>query len=403
MKDPIQKAMKDAYKEGTFSQTKKIETLQKVQRKQRTVWSFSLTVLTTCCVMLLLFFLVKDSPQITQTVSSKSRASIEHIYMERWQQFSAVVASDFEKQARIQYLSTSDWSLQQATLGEKDGRILAELLQHMTFIVGDASTQVIFPEITTFEQLTEQAPTLIKKLEKAYGARNVSKLGESQLPNMEIFYMDFWQIIGTLALYSAIMYFLYSNWRKKRNYYFAAFQVVVLLFMLYSFVKPPLMVVATDEEELLEQSLNSYKDFMGEWTDVSEAEIVKIEKYGNQLVVLIDAGDGICILSNFFYIKERRGYLRQSTIWGRDDVLKIPSSVAVYEGDSAGNIFALPANHNIERIEIENVVTKETVSLNISKNKEGVYYLAIPVNMQGDDGQFTIHYYDRQGNLLEDN
>lgn len=60
----------------------------------------------------------------------------------------------------------------------ENGRLLAELLQHMTFIVGDASTEVEFPEITTFEQLTAQASDLIDKLEKTYGAWNIQKLGK---------------------------------------------------------------------------------------------------------------------------------------------------------------------------------------------------------------------------------
>ncbi|WP_107943014.1 hypothetical protein [Metasolibacillus fluoroglycofenilyticus] len=401
MKDPIQKAMKDAYKVGFFSQQKKLETLRRAQRKQKALWPFSLTVLTTCCVVFLLLFLVKGSPHMTETVGSKSIASIEQAYMERWQQFTTVVGSNFDTQARIQYLSASDWLLQQAILEEKNGRLLAELLQHMTFIVGDASTEVEFPEITTFEQLTAQASDLIDKLEKTYGAWNIQKLGENQLPNIEIFYMDFWRIIGKFALFSFFAYLLYSNWRRKRNYFFAIIQVTILLAIIISFMKPSNGQYAMNEQALFEQSVASYKEFMGEWVDVSEAKIVDTARFGEQLSILIDAGDNIYILSNFIYIKERRGYLRERTIWGRDDVLQIFLSSAVYEGDSTGNIFALPANHNIGRIEVENVMTKEIVTLNILTNEAGIYYFSIPVSMQSDDGYFAIHYYDQQGNLLK--
>ncbi|MEC1177557.1 hypothetical protein P9B03_03590 [Metasolibacillus meyeri] len=401
MKDPIQKAMKDTYKAGIFSDMKKLETLEKAQRKQGTFLPLSLTMLTTCCVMLVLFFLVKTPPDMTEISSYNDRVSMEQAYTERWEAFSNVVMSEFDEQARVQYLATSDWALQQALLEQEEGRVLAQLLEHMAFIVGNPSIQVEFPEVATFEQLTVQAPVLVEKLEKAHGVWNILKLGEKRLPNMEVFYMDFWRIIGNLILYSAIVYFLYSLWRKKRNPVFAVFQGIVVLVMLYSFVRPPVIQVVTSKEELLEQSLTSYKDFMGEWTGVSAAKVVDIEKFGEQLAVLVDVGDNIYILSNFIYVKERRGYLQERTIWGRDDILTARSS-AVYEGDAVGNIFALPANHNIGHIEIENDVAKESVFLNIPSNKTGIYYLATPVSIQGEDVDFTFHYYDKQGNLLNE-
>lgn len=390
--------MKDAYKTGAFSQAKKDETLVKVQRKRKPFFQLSLTLVVTCSVMLLLFFLVK-SPQ-TEIASHADRAAVEQAYMERWEAFSAVVASGFEEQERIQYLATSDWSLQQALLEQKDGRVLAQLLEHMVFIIGDAHTKVVFPKVMTFEQLTAQAPALLEKLEKVYGKWDIFKLGEQRLLDMEVFYMGFWEIIGNVILYSAIIYFLYQLWRKKRNPAFAVFQVIVVLVMLYNFVRPPLMEIATSEEELLAQSLVSYKEFMGEWTDVSSAEIVEIEQFGDHLMLLIDVGDDIYVFSSFTYMKDRKGYSHARTGWGREEnwVERLP---AIYEGDAIGYTFALHPNHNIGRIEIEHAVTKEKASLNIPTNEASIYYLATPRFMGNENEHFVFHYYDQQGHLLE--
>lgn len=392
--------MKDAYKTGAFSQAKKDETLVKVQRKRKhkPFLQLSLTLVVTCSVMLLLFFLVK-SPQ-TEIASHADRAALEQAYMERWEAFSAVVANSFEEQERIQYLATSDWSLQQALLEQKDGRVLAQLLQHMVFIVGDAHTKVEFPKVTTFDQLIAQAPTLVEKLEKVYGERDIFKLGEKRLLDMEILYMDFWEIVGNVILYSAIIYFLYKLWRKKRNPAFAVFQVIVVLVMLYNFVRPPLMEIATSEEELLAQSLASYKEFMGEWTDVSAAEIVDIEQFGDNLMLLIDVGDDIYVFSSFTYMKDRKGYLWVRTGWGREEnwVELLP---AIYEMDAIGYTFVLHPKHEIGRIEIEHAVTKETTSLNIPTNEASIYYLATPRFRGNENENFVFHYYDQQGNLLE--
>lgn len=397
MGDKICEAMQEVYREGRFSHEKKLETKRKAMRQERLWKPYLFTAIMTCAVVLLLVFLVKIEPIPPEVAWSETTGNVEKLYMERWQQYNEVVAADFREKERTAYLATSDFSLQQSILNRHYEPSLAQLLSYMSYVVGNKEYTTILPKNMTFAQLTAQAPKLVQQLEQQYGPIQMMTFPTEKLPNMNVFYMDVWQIVGSLAIFSFFAYLLYSNLRGNRNYIFATIQIAILLMMIISMLSPLNEQYVTNEEELLAQSIAPYQEFMGEWTNISQAKIAHIASFGNRLDVLVKLEDDICVYATFQQDDKGRGFIYQSSVWGRNEVMT-SAAPTVREQDGTAIIFAVPANSHVKRITMKNNATGEVTTLDHLAQEGGIYYLAHPTS----DGDITINYFDENGQLLKE-
>lgn len=397
MHDPIREALKNAYKEQTFSQQKKQEIMTTIHNKRKKWMPFIATMIVTCSVILFMFTLIsKSNTELEISLSSiKAPDSVEVAYMERWHEFLAVASSEQKEQASIQYLSKSDWLLQRAIesghssfyssppLTADEKLALNELLHYMYLSVKKPNVTLDIPQVQTFQQLKDLAPELVEKMRVSDNDRYVSSSEEMQRSKLRIFYLQPMEIIGQLLFLGAFIYLLYSNWKGRRNYFFAAIQISVICLLLVAMFIPKSGKYAYDETTLLQQSIATFDE---PTIEQANAKFSSAATFGDERYVLVDLGNGINGLAHFS--KNERGYAWSSSQWGKQDIFQ--------ELGDNGRVIAFQEGHGVSHIDIVESDTQRKISLNLNPDKAGIYRIQIP----NDFRSFEVKFFNKNGERM---
>ncbi|MEO4051866.1 hypothetical protein [Solibacillus sp. CAU 1738] len=394
MHDPIRNALKEAYKERVFSEDKKQETLEKVNNKNKAWLPFSVTVIVTCCVLILTFWLVREP--ITEVVISSEQAphTVEDIYMERWHEFMTIVENERNEQATLTYLAKSDWLLQRAiesghsvfysapTLTDEEKRSLIELLHYMYQWVERPNRLIDFPQVETFDELTKQAPQLLGHLRGKYKKQPILTVEEQKAPKLRLFYMKPEEIISTLVFFGIFALLLYSNWTSKRNYFFAAIQVGVLCSILLVMFMPSSEKYAFDETTLLQQSIPTFDE---PTIDPTVAKLSSASTFGDVRFALVDLGNGIHGLAKFY--KNHIGYAWSGSQWGRQKIF------TDWVQGVPGQVIAVQQGHGVSRIDLVEEQTKRILSIALDPDEAAIYFIGVPEDFRS----YQMLYYSKDG------
>lgn len=410
MQDPIRNAIKVAYKDGKFSNAKKIDTQQKVQNQKKKFLPFGVTIIATCFVAVLTIFLLTSSDeniyQLKGTSSSQLAPNdVAPAYMNRFEEFKELLLyRKIDEEKRLQYLAESDWLLQRAIksgesvfynsqgFSEEEIYNLNSLLFYMYEYVANPSEEIQFAigDIQSFEQLRVKAKELSNTLASLTNNEYISTAQEQTATNSSFLNADFPQQLVTISVFLFFSTLLYRNWKGNRNLFFGFIQVFILIFLLWiiCFGNDAYMRFGHDETTLMQETLTQIE---------SDIDLVGGENlsyaatFGNYRYALINLYDDVSAFSSFE--RSDDAYIYQGAQWGKQ---KFFTEHVFVDDETRIFVIATQEGHTASRIDLIGDGKLGTFTINIEPGKANIYGIYIPSSFNS----FSTAIYDTNEELL---
>lgn len=389
--DRIKKVMVNAYKEGNFPEERKSIVLKEIQKRKRIIHPIPLvSILFIAVLFLLISTMIQPTEQLEYASNVNVGTNLEDVYMERiLKGFTISTEAELE-----QYLSESDWLLQRALesanivsspdLDQWERHDLAALLHYLYIWRENFKTKTLpFDTVTTFHEITREAPFYIKVLSDFFeNEKYMTSLEEKE--NIPITYFDSMTKTNQIGLICVIIFFILLfiwNTKKREKLHFKLIPIAFILICVIPLVSPVENDYAYDETSLIQVAQAKLK-FQG--GVLENAATFDDARYG-----LISVNDMHHMVT---FLKDEHGYsfARSS---GDSGWVHFDSKMGNKEGESV-MIAGFFEGHPYSKVELVGD-NGHVVAFHANPGESDIKKVVLP------SSSYRHYYYDEEGNEIK--
>lgn len=403
--DPITKALKDGLDSKTLSRKTKQEILTAKPRKKR---NFTPQIVAICICAVALFLLItneeKTPPQMATAnalLGSVDEAALNYfnrevpkLQMDRKKREDLIHNGDAYLM-RLALEQNSSLFYSESSLSVEERFLVSELLHIVQEVVWQNEIWTRIDPIQSIDELAQQAPALIAKLEPYVAMPYISIKDEKKYQwDLYSFDQKRWisYVVVLVLLVLGIIYLF------KNNHRIIGSLVIFLAFVSFMqpFTKPFKEYAAYDEQTLVEVVARELKK--ENVRVVGEPQLQYAASIHETRSALVSYEDGMSVIAIFKY--KQGQYIKESLLWHTGTIFNDSTFENAFEYGEKKSILVsalgFKPEHDVAtfRVMSENKQIAETM---LTEGKPTIIYLKKPTSLSS----MEYHFLDEKGEVVQ--
>lgn len=399
--DPITKVLKNELDEKKLSQKAKQNILLGKPRKKRNFTPQIVTICICAIALFLVFTNIEKTPPKMATANT-ALSSVDDAILNYFNREVSTLQIEREKRENLFYNGdaylmrlalekNSGLYYGNSSLSKEERLLISELLHIVQEAVWQNEIWTRIDSVQSIDELAQQAPALIAKLEP-YVEIPYMTIEDEKKHQWKLYSFDQNKWISYVMILALLILFIVYLF--KNNHRIIGSLVIFLAFVSFiqPFTKPFKEFVAYDEKTLVEVVARELKK--ENIKVVGEPQLQYAASIHETRTALVSFEDGMSVIAIFKY--EDGQYIKQSMLWHTGTVLNDSTFEEGENEPALISVFGFNTGHNVAKFRIasENKQIAETM---VSEHKPTIIYLKNPTSFSNMNYQFL----DRNGEIVQ--